>query len=85
MANEDGKIGIMHFLIHDYMVANIIVTEVNKIIVVFAVMIHNLLRVPEFFEYFVSKERFYFCLGILSVQSIAADELDVLLLNSDLV
>ena len=74
VADEDRDVGLVDMAVHDDRIAGVGGAEVDKIFPVFAVVVEDLVAVPEFVEQGVAQDATDFGLGVLAVQAVGADE-----------
>ena len=82
MSDQDGHITVINIFVHDHRVSSVCHAEVYQMVIVFAVMVDDLVGVPELMEQFFPEDIADLLLRILPVQTVGADKKDVFLLHS---
>ena len=73
VSDQDCHIAVIHIFIHEHRIAAVRGAQVHQMLVILAVMVDNLMRVPELMKQLIPKDVVDFRLRVLPVKSVGTD------------
>ena len=73
MSDQDCHIAVIHIFIHEHRIAAVRGAQVHQMLVILAVMVDNLMCVPELIKQLIPKDVVDFRLRVLPVKSVGTD------------